>query len=130
MTRRTERLSQFIQNEISDLLCKHINDPRLNGLISVTRVSVTSDMRNAKVFISAVGDNIDKDEILKGFASASGFFRRELAHHLNTRITPELEFYFDDSIERGINLINLIDRVAAADSQAEKDVRKRYSKRK
>ncbi|MCX6004965.1 MAG: 30S ribosome-binding factor RbfA [Chloroflexi bacterium] len=130
MTRRTERLNQFIQNEISDLLCKHVNDPRLNGLISVTRVSATTDMRNAKVFISALGENIDKDEILKGFASASGFLRRELAHRLNTRVTPELEFYFDDSIERGVNLVNFIDQIAAAENQAEKDVRKRHTKRK
>jgi ribosome-binding factor A len=130
MTRRTERLNQFIQNEISDLLRKHINDPRLTAMISITRVDITADLRNAKVYVSALGENIDRDEILKGFTSASSFLRRELAHRLSTRVTPELSFFFDDSIERGVNLVTLIDRVSTADRQAERDERRRHSKRK
>jgi len=130
MTRRTERLNHLIQSEISELLFKHVNDPRLSGMISVTRVETTSDMRSAKIFISALGEDLEKDAIIKGFTSASGFLRRELAHRLNTRITPELSFQFDDSIERGVNLVSLIDRVAEADRQAEKDERKRHTKRK
>ena len=130
MTRRTERLNQLIQIEISDLLRKHVNDPRLNGLISVTGVEITSDLKSARVLISALCDNADRDEILKGFASASGFLRRELAHRLGIRVTPELSFEFDDSIERGVNLVNLIDRVAAADKAAETHGRKRNTQRK
>jgi ribosome-binding factor A len=117
MTRRTERLNQLIQIEISDLLRTHINDPRLNGLISVTKVTISTDLKNARIFISALCDNTDRDEILKGFTSASGFLRRELAHRLNIRVTPELSFEFDDSIERGVNLVNLIEKVAAEDNK-------------
>jgi ribosome-binding factor A len=130
MTRRTERLNQLIQIEISDLLRKHINDPRLNGLISVTGVSVSNDLKNAKVSISALCNDSDRDEILKGFNSASGFLRRELAHRLNIRVTPELTFEFDDSIERGVNLVNLIDQVAAHDKGIKSDGRKRNTQRK
>jgi len=130
MTRRTERLNQLIQNEISGLLRKNVNDPRLSGMISVTRVSTTDDMRNAKIFISALADNASKEEILKGFASASGYLRRELAHRLNLRITPELSFHFDDSIERGANLINLIDRVAAFDKTEDPGGHKRHTQHK
>ncbi len=130
MTRRTERLNQLIQIEISDLLRKHINDPRLNGLISVTGVSISNDLKNAKVQISALCDNADRDEILKGFTSASGFLRRELAHRLNIRVTPELTFEFDDSIERGVNLVQLIEKVAAEDKVEGADGRKRNTKRK
>lgn len=130
MTRRTERLNQQIQSEISDILRKEVNDPRLNGLISVTGVSITTDLRNAKIFISCLAGDDRKDDILKGFASASGFLRRELAHRLNLRITPELSFHFDDSIERAVNLINLIDRVSASDKMEEPGGRKRYTKRK
>jgi ribosome-binding factor A len=130
MTRRTERLNQVIQIEISDLLRKHINDPRLNGLISVTGVSISKDLQNATVLISALCDNADKKEILKGFTSAAGFLRRELAHRLNIRVTPELSFEFDDSIERGVNLVNLIDKLATEDKAEGADGRKRNTKRK
>jgi ribosome-binding factor A len=130
MTRRTERLNHLIQVEISDLLRKHINDPRLNGLISITGVDISSDLKNATVLISTIGDNQDRDEILKGFQSASGFLRRELAHRLDIRVTPELNFEFDDSIEKGVELISLIDRVAADDRNEKTDGRKRNTKHK
>ena len=130
MTRRTERLNQLIQIEISDLLRKHVNDPRLNGLISVTGVSISKDLKNATILISALCDNADKKEILRGFTSAAGFLRRELAHRLNIRVTPELSFEFDDSIERGVNLVNLIEKIAVDDKAEGADGRKRNTKRK
>ena len=130
MTRRTERLNQLIQIEISDLLQKHVNDPRLNGLISVTGVSISNDLENAKISVSALCDTADRKEILKGFTSASGFLRRELAHRLSIRVTPNLSFEFDDSIERGVNLVQLIEKVSAEDKVEAPDGRKRNLKRK
>jgi len=130
MTRRTERLNHLIQAEISDLLQKHINDPRLNGLISVTGVEISTDLKNARVSFSTLGGSLDRDEVLKGFNSAAGYLRRELAHRLNIRVTPELSFEFDDSIEHGVNLIQFIDKVAAEDSKGGVDGLKRAAKRK
>jgi len=130
MTRRTERLNHLIQAEISDLLRKHVNDPRLNGLISVTGVEISKDLKNARVSISSLGGSLDRDEILKGFNSAAGYLRRELAHRLNIRVTPELSFKFDDSIEHGVNLVNLIDSVAAVDNTGVADGLKRAAKHK
>ena len=130
MTRRTERLNHLIQAEISDLLQKHINDPRLNGLISVTGVEISTDLKNARVSFSTLGGSLDRDEVLKGFNSAAGYLRRELAHRLNIRVTPELSFKFDDSIEHGVNLIQFIDKVAREDSKGGVDGLKRAAKRK
>lgn len=130
MTRRTERLNHLIQAEISDLLQKHINDPRLNGLISVTEVEISSDLKNATVSFSMLGGPLDRGDVLKGFNSAAGYLRRELAHRLNIRVTPVLSFVFDDSIEHGVNLVHLIDRVAAEDNKGGADGRKRITKRK
>ena len=130
MTRRTERLNHLIQVEISDLLRRHISDPRLNGLISITRVEISKDLKNATIMVSALGDSHDRDEVIKGFTSASGFLRRELAHRLDIRVTPELNFKLDDSIEKGVELITLIDQVIEDDRKTERYGCKRNIKHK
>ena len=119
MTRRTERVSSLIQQEISDLLREQINDPRLASLISVTRVSTSPDLRHAKVFVSTLGDEANKSEILRGFAAASGFLRRELANRLRIRHMPELSFHLDDSIERGAEVLRLIEQVISKNAENE-----------
>jgi ribosome-binding factor A len=119
MTRRTERLDSVIQQEISQLLREQVNDPRLSSLISITKVSTSSDLRHTKVFISSIGDNVDKKEILQGFTAASGFLRRQLATRLQLKHMPELSFQFDDSIERAANLLRLIDEVSSKDAENE-----------
>ena len=117
MKRRIERLNSVMQQEISDLLREQINDPRLTTLISITRVSISSDLRNAKIFVSALGDKVNKDEILEGFTAATGFLRSQLANRLQLKYMPELGFQFDDSIERGAKVLKLIDQVASEDAK-------------
>ena len=119
MKRRTERINSIIQQEISNLLREQINDPRLTALISITKVSTSPDLRHAKVFISTLGDKVNKDEILQGFTAASGFLRRQLANSLELKHTPELSFHLDDSIERGAEVLKLIDQVASEDIENE-----------
>ena len=119
MKRRTERINSIIQQEISDLLREQINDPRLTTFISITKVSTSPDLKHAKVFISTLGDKINKDEILQGFTAASGFLRRQLANSLELKHTPELSFHLDDSIERGAQVLNIIDKVASKDTENE-----------
>ena len=109
MSRRNERTSKLIQREISGLLEREVNDPRLSKLISVTEVALSPDMKYAKIFVSTLGDERDsKEEMLAGFNDASGFLRRELASHLKLRYTPQLSFHYDDSIERGARLLKLM----------------------
>jgi ribosome-binding factor A len=119
MTRRTERLNSVIQQEISQLLREQVNDPRLSSLISITRVSTSPDLRHTKVFVSTIGDNVDKEEILQGFTAASGFLRSQLATRLQLKHMPELSFHFDDSIERAARILKLINEVASEDSEKE-----------
>ena len=110
MTRRSERTSQLIKREISRLLEREVNDPRLSGLISLTEVSLSPDLKHAKVFVSVLG-NEHKNDMLEGFNAASGFLRRELATHLKLRYTPTLSFHYDDSIERGARLLELMEDI-------------------
>jgi ribosome-binding factor A len=119
MTRRTERISSVIQQEISNLLLEQVNDPRLASLISITKVSTSPDLRHAKVFISTLGNGVNKSEILQGFAAASGFLRKQLANRLKLKHTPELSFHLDDSIERGDKVLKLIEQVASSDTENE-----------
>lgn len=119
MTRRTERISSLIQQEISDLLREQVNDPRLASLISVTRVSTSPDLRYAKVFFSTFGDETNKSEILQGFAAASGFLRRQLANRLRIKHMPELSFHLDDSIERGAEVLRLIEQITSKNTEDE-----------
>jgi len=109
MSRRSERTSKLIQREISGLLEREVNDPRLSKLISVTEVTLSPDLKHAKIFVSTLSSEINnKEETLAGFNNASGFLRRELASHLKLRYTPQLSFHYDDSIERGARLLKLI----------------------
>ncbi len=109
MSRRSERTSKLIQREISELLEREVNDPRLSKLISVTEVTLSPDLKHAKIFVSTLSSEINnKEDMLAGFNKATGFLRKELASHLKLKYTPQLSFHYDDSIERGARLLNLI----------------------
>lgn len=101
--KRSERVADLIQREISDLLMRSIKDPRI-GFVTVTRVSVSDDCRMAKVYYSVVGTSEEKEASLKGLESAKGFIRRELGRRVTLRYTPELFFQFDPSIEYAIHI--------------------------
>ena len=119
MTRRAERVSNMIRHEISELLLEQANDPRLGGFISVTRVSTSPDLKQAKVYVSVLADKTKKQDILQGFKSAAGFFRKELAGRLTLRYVPELSFQIDDSIEQGAKILKLIEQVSTEDATDE-----------
>ncbi len=112
MAHRIERVNSLIRQEISELLQHQVRDPRLSCFITVTEVSTTPDLKRAKIFVSRIGSNEEKQETLSVLAAASGFLRNELAKRLKLRHIPELSFQWDDSIEQGTHLLNLIDQVA------------------
>ncbi|MBI2166278.1 MAG: 30S ribosome-binding factor RbfA [Chloroflexi bacterium] len=109
MSHRIERVNMLLRQEISTLLARDVKDPRLAGLVSITAVECSMDLRHAKVYVSVLGSQEEKEEALKGLASASGFLHRELRLRLKLRHTPDLRFFPDDSIERGIRLSEVID---------------------
>ena len=115
MTRRIERVNHQLRLEISELLQRHIKDPRLSGLIGVTEVITSPDLSYAKVFVSCICDDKEKQGILKVLESASGFVRNELGKRLRLRRLPELSFQWDDSIERGARILDLINKVSDHD---------------
>jgi len=113
MAHHIERVNSLIRQEISELLQRQVKDPRLGNFIAVTAVTTSPDMKYAKVFVSRIGSEEEKQETLGVLASASGFLRRELTKRLRLRRVPELSFQWDDSIERGDHLLRLIDQVTS-----------------
>jgi len=111
MAHRIERVNSLIRQEISGLLQRQVKDPRLSNFITVTEVSTSPDLKYAKIFVTRLCSEEKKQETLSALASASGFFRSELFKRLKLRHTPELSFQWDDSIERGTHLLQLIDEV-------------------
>ena len=104
---RIGRINEEIQRELSDQF-RRLKDPRVSsGMVSITRVDTTGDLRYARVYVSALNKNQEK-EILKGLKSASGFLRRELGHALQLRYTPELQFVADDSIQYGAHILEVL----------------------
>ena len=104
---RIGRINEEIQRELADQL-RHLKDPRVSsGMVSITRVDTTGDLRYARVYVSALNKNQEK-EILKGLKSASGFLRRELGRALQLRYTPELQFIADDSIQYGAHILEVL----------------------
>ena len=104
---RIGRINEEIQRELSDQF-RRLKDPRVSsGMVSITRVDTTGDLRYAKIYVSALDKSKEKD-ILKGLKSASGFLRRELGHALQLRYTPELQFVADDSIQYGAHILEVL----------------------
>ena len=111
---RINRINDEIQRELAAQL-RNLKDPRVSGMVSITRVDTTGDLRYARVYVSVLNKDQEKD-VLKGLKSASGFLRRELGHALQLRYTPELQFFGDDSIQHGAHILELLRREEEKDA--------------
>ena len=109
MSRRMDRVNELLRTEISQLLARQIKDPRLSGVISVTRVSASNDLRSARVYISVMGDEETKRTALDGIQSAASFIRRELRGRIAMRHTPFLTFDLDESMAEADQILRLMD---------------------
>ncbi len=106
---RLGRINEELQRELSERI-RTLKDPRVQGLISVTGVETTSDLRYAKVYISVL-EKERSGEVLKGLKSAAGYLRREIGAQLQLRYTPELIFQEDPSMERGARIFDILSKL-------------------
>jgi len=113
MSHRIEKVNHLIRQEISDLIHYQLKDPRLDACLSVTEVVTSPDLKYAKIFVSGIGGKKEAQKTLDVLTAASGFLRRELSSNLRLRHIPELSFQWDDSIERGDQILRLLDKVNA-----------------
>ena len=111
MARRIERVNELLRQEISRLLTLQVKDPRLNGVITITRVSTSSDLRNARVFLSAMGDEETKQNALAGIRSAATYIRRELRSRVTMRYIPFLSYELDAAQQEANHILDIMDGI-------------------
>ncbi len=108
MSKRHERINEEVHKALSELF-RTVKDPRMaNGLVSITHVDVTGDLRFATVYVSVLGSEHDGSEVMKALKSASSYLRRELGRLVKLRYTPELIMKLDDSITYGAKISKMI----------------------
>jgi ribosome-binding factor A len=115
-TRRQQKVAALIKKEVSDLLQKEIKDPRI-GFVTVTDTEISGDLRHAKVFVSILKG--DKEETMEGLKAAEGFVRSEIGDRIRLRHTPEILFKYDDSIEKGVRIFEILEDIKEDEEQDE-----------
>lgn len=110
---KNTRINGEVQRELSNIIHNEIKDPRIHPMTSVVTVEVAPDLKTCKAYISVLGDEKAQQDTIAGLKSAEGYIRRELAHTVNLRNTPEIRFILDQSIEYGVRMSRLIDEVNA-----------------
>ena len=110
--RRVERVASLIRREVSELLINGIRDERVQqGMVTITEVVVSGDLQHCKIFVSIYGEASRSDEVMEGLQAATKFIRGELGRRLNMRRTPEVIFRLDEGIEKGISVLNLLEKL-------------------
>ncbi|WP_317854196.1 30S ribosome-binding factor RbfA [Chakrabartyella piscis] len=110
---RISRINDEMLKELSMIIRGELKDPRIGAMTSVIRVDTTQDLKFCKIYISVLGNDEQKDNVMKGLKAATGFIRRLLAQRVNLRHTPELIFKLDDSAEYAIKMETLMSQISA-----------------
>lgn len=116
---RVERLREEIKKEASDIIRK-LKDPRV-GFVTVTDVEVSGDLRHVKIFVSVYGDDDAKEATMDALRGATGHIRTELGQRIRLRYTPEIQVRFDESIERGARIFQLLREVQPGEAKEPED---------
>jgi len=116
---RTGRVNEELTRALADIL-RNVKDPRVSGaFVSVTAVDCSADLKNAKIFVSVMGEH-RKGDTIKGLTNATGYIRTQLAHTLNLRITPELRFIEDTSMKHGAHISTLMKQIEGELAEADR----------
>ncbi len=110
MTRRIERVGEIIKQEASKAILYKLQDPRIGGLVTVTRVVPSPDLRMAKIYVTILGDESTQKKTLKALKHAKGYIQSEMASHLRMRNIPSLSFYLDDTVKKNNHILELINK--------------------
>jgi ribosome-binding factor A len=110
-TRRTDRVAEAIREEVASHLAAGVKDPRVTGLVTVTGVDLTQDLRHAKVYVSILGDDVDTDTVIEGLNAVGNRIKGQVGRALRLRLAPELTFKRDESIARASRIESLLAQI-------------------
>ena len=116
MSTRQERVKELLKTEISEIIRREIKDPRL-GFVTIIDAEVTKDLRQAKIFISVLGDEEQKEESLAILQKAARYIRGEFGHRVSMKMIPELTFKMDTGVEHGARIFELLQQVKSDDKE-------------
>ena len=119
---RLGRIDEELKKEISNIINYELNNPKITGLISITRVKITPDLKYAKVYVSILNSKNLKDTFAN-IKKSSGYIRTEIANRINLRLTPELVFVLDDSMEYGARIDKILKDIIPEKGSSEDDIR-------
>jgi ribosome-binding factor A len=122
MSRRTERVSSVIQQELAQIILRELNDPRLTGMPTVTRVKVSPDLSIADVFVTVMGSEGQKTAALNALRHSAGLMRTKLTKALTLRVAPYLKFHYDEDLKKELDLLDALRK--ASEETAELDRRR------
>ncbi len=108
---RPEKVAHLMRREVADILERRLRDPRVTARVSVTDVEITHDLSFAKIFVMVSGETAERDMTLQGLQRAAGFVRHELGDRLGLREVPEIRFVYDDSLDRGARVDDLLRKI-------------------
>jgi ribosome-binding factor A len=120
MTRRMERVAEEIREETARIIGGRLKDPRI-GFVTVTRVSVTPDLRLARIYVGVLGDETQRKKTIDALHQATGFVRREVSRALRLRHSPEIRFEYDVGLDAAVRVAELIDLAHAQDPDVGED---------
>jgi ribosome-binding factor A len=110
-TRRPDRVAEAIREEVANFLAEGVKDPRVVGLVTVTGVDVTRDLRHAKVFVSILGSESERAATLDGLASVASHLRSRIGRALRLRVAPEFAFKLDQSVAHAARIETLLEQI-------------------
>jgi ribosome-binding factor A len=123
MSRRTERVASTIQQELAQIIMRELNDPRLIGLPSITRVKVSPDLSIADVYMTIMGTEGQQTAAINALRHSAGLLRLKLTKQLTLRIAPFLKFHIDENLKREMNVLQLLQKVREENQEAERRAR-------
>ena len=118
---RPEKVAHLMRREVADILERKMRDPRLGLAVTVTDVEITSDLSFAKIFVTVLGDKAARAQAMLGLKSATGFVRHELGQRLELREVPELRFEYDESLDRGARVDDILRRLERGEDVRDED---------
>lgn len=120
MSRRTERVASMIQQELALIILRELNDPRLTGLPTITRVKVSPDLSQADVFVTVMGTEGQKAAALNALRHAAGLMRTRLTREMTLRVAPFLKFYLDEDLAKELELLETLRKVSEENAELDR----------